>query len=422
MKNFFLVIAIFCMLKTNAQNYLITFIGSGESATVSTVIVENLTTGLSLTLNGNDILNLTLPTGVNSIENKQSSEIKIFPNPAANNTLFQFRPPSTGDATITVSDMNGKQVAQIQSYLEDYLQEFRLSGINKGLYMISVSGRNYRYSGKLLVNGKAGGTIGIEKIGINQAADEKPVINDPKGIQATVDMAYNVGDRLKYTGISGIYSTVKMDIPAGDNAVTFNFIACSDGDNNNYPVVSIGTQTWMAANLKTTKYKDGITSIPNVTVDGDWIALTTPAYCWYSNNSAAYKDTYGALYNWYTVGTGNLCPTAWHVPTDDEWLILIDYLGGENVAGGKLKESGTTHWYSPNTGATNETGFTSLPGGYRWSNGAFSDLGGNDPWWSATEYLPESAYNRRVYYLYNDILRYFYNKMIGFSVRCVKDN
>jgi uncharacterized protein (TIGR02145 family) len=421
MKKIFFIITIFCMLETNAQNYLISFAGSGLSSTVSTVKVENITAGVSLILNEGDILRLTLPTEINSYNNKQSSELNIYPNPMSDNSLLQVTPASAGNASITISDMSGKRVAQIHSYLDESLQEFRLSGIKRGFYLVSVKGKNYRYSGKLLVNGTTGGRAVIERINNNQSAVEKTADMIHKGTLVTVDMPYAVGDRLKYTGTSGNYSTVQMDIPAGDKTITFGFIACSDGDNNNYPVVTIGSQTWMAANLKTTKYRDGSTSIPNVTVNGDWVAQTAPAYCWYNNNSAAYKDIYGALYNWYTVGTANLCPTGWHVPNDAEWLVLIDYLGGESVAGGKLKESGTTHWSAPNTGATNETGFTALPGGYRWSTGAFSDIGGNNPLWSASEYLPASAWNRRVYYLYNDILKYFYDKMIGFSVRCIKD-
>ncbi|MCB9001260.1 MAG: fibrobacter succinogenes major paralogous domain-containing protein [Bacteroidales bacterium] len=158
----------------------------------------------------------------------------------------------------------------------------------------------------------------------------------------------------------------------------------TDIDGNTYITVTIGNQVWMAENLKTTHYNDG-TAIPNVTDGNEWAALTTGAYCWYSN-ATAYKDTYGALYNWYAVNTGKLAPTGWHVATDAEWTTLTTYLGGESVAGGKLKETDTTHWASPNTGATNETGFTALPGGYRGRGGAFGGIGGYGYWWSATEF------------------------------------
>ena len=137
----------------------------------------------------------------------------------------------------------------------------------------------------------------------------------------------------------------------------------TDVDGNVYNTVTIGTQCWLQENLKTTKYKDG-TSIPLVTDNSAWGSLSTPGYCWY-NNDDTYKNTYGALYNYYTVLTNNLCPSGWHVATEREWSTLVTYLGGASIAGGKLKESGTTHWVTPNTGANNETGFIALPGGRR---------------------------------------------------------
>jgi uncharacterized protein (TIGR02145 family) len=163
------------------------------------------------------------------------------------------------------------------------------------------------------------------------------------------------------------YATNSMGTAYG-NQVTFKTTTdvetntVTDIDGNIYHTVTIGTQVWMVENLKTTKYRNG-DPIPNVTGNA-WAALTTGAYCWYNNDAATYKATYGALYNWYAVADSrNIAPTGWHVPTDAEWTTLTTFLGGESVAGGKLKETGTNHWTSPNTGATNETGFTALPGG-----------------------------------------------------------
>jgi uncharacterized protein (TIGR02145 family) len=136
----------------------------------------------------------------------------------------------------------------------------------------------------------------------------------------------------------------------------------TDIDGNVYNTVTIGDQVWMAENLKTTKLNDG-TSISNAIDNIAWASLSTPGYCWFINNRATY-EIYGALYNWYAVYTDKLCPTGWHVPSNSEWTTLTDHLGGAEVAGGKLKESGSSHWASPNTGATNVTGFTALPGGY----------------------------------------------------------
>jgi uncharacterized protein (TIGR02145 family) len=193
----------------------------------------------------------------------------------------------------------------------------------------------------------------------------------------------------------------------------------NDIDGNAYNKVTIGVQVWMAENLKTTKYNDN-TSIPLVTDNAAWVALTTSGYCWYNNDAATYKATYGALYNWYTVNTGKLCPTGWHVPEDAEWTTLITYLGGKLVAGGKLKETGTTHWSSPNTGATNETGFTALPGGNRYFNGTYYSIGGYGGWWGSTEDSTTYAWSRFMSCDSTSVGRSYGSKRGGFSVRCVK--
>jgi len=195
----------------------------------------------------------------------------------------------------------------------------------------------------------------------------------------------------------------------------------TDSDGNAYNTVKIGDQVWMAENLKTTKYNDGMTAIPLVTDNTAWSNLTTGAYCWYNNDEATYGDTYGALYNWYTVNTGNLCPTGWHVPSDADWTTLTTYLGGVSVAGGKLKETGTTHWTTPNTGATNEVGFTAFPGGYRFIDVSFLGIGDIGSWWSSTEYAPPHAWFRYLGYDDADVGGNYTNKKSGFSVRCLRD-
>jgi uncharacterized protein (TIGR02145 family) len=208
-------------------------------------------------------------------------------------------------------------------------------------------------------------------------------------------------------------------------------ITVTDIDGNIYNTITIGTQVWMAENLKTTKYNDG-TALSNVTDNTAWSALTTGAYSEY-NNTPGNSTTYGRLYNWYAVdnnattkvasnGGKNVCPTDWHVPDDAEWTTLTTFLGGEAVAGGKLKETGTTHWTSPNTGATNETGFTALPGGYRDLGGHYYNIGRIGFWWSSTEYSATYAWLRLIYgdYAVVDSSRY-YEKPVGFSVRCIKD-
>jgi uncharacterized protein (TIGR02145 family) len=201
--------------------------------------------------------------------------------------------------------------------------------------------------------------------------------------------------------------------------------AIRDGDRNIYTSLLIGTQTWLTKDLKTTKYNDG-TIIPQVTNITAWGALATPAFCWYNNDSTIYKDTYGALYNWYVVdaasnGGKNVCPMGWHVPDKTEWTTLITFLGGENSAGGKLKESGTAHWLSPNAGATNESGFVALPAGNRYYDGVYYDIGKNSYWWSSTVSNSVSAWNLSLYYNINKVFIIDDFKRYGFSVRCLKN-
>jgi uncharacterized protein (TIGR02145 family) len=194
-----------------------------------------------------------------------------------------------------------------------------------------------------------------------------------------------------------------------------------DQDGNTYKTISIGTQTWMAGNLKTTKYTDG-TSIPLVIDETSWSALSTPACCW-QNNDLTYKVTYGVLYNWYAVNTGKLCPAQWHVPSEVEWTTLFSYIGGSDVAGGKLKEKGTAHWLSPNTGATDEYGFNALPGGDRLSNpdGLFDNLHQMGCWWTTPTHNEDWNAYWQLYDNSSRVQKSVCQKKCGLSVRCVRD-
>jgi len=199
----------------------------------------------------------------------------------------------------------------------------------------------------------------------------------------------------------------------------------SDREGNVYKIVTVGTQVWMAENLKSTKYNDG-TSIPNVTASTSWGALTTGAYCDYGN-VASNSSTYGRLYNWYVGASSNaknVCPTGWHVPSDVEWTTLTTYLGGVSVAGGKVKEAGTSHWLSPNTGATNTTGFTALPSGTRDYLGTFGTLKTYGCWWTATQASASTiGWYRIVSYNNASVTRSDgIGKKAGLSIRCVKNN
>jgi uncharacterized protein (TIGR02145 family) len=178
----------------------------------------------------------------------------------------------------------------------------------------------------------------------------------------------------------------------------------------------------MVENLNVTHYRNGY-PIPIFTNNTTWNNISIGGYCNYENNPNN-SSIYGKLYNWYAVNDiQNIAPIGWHIPTDAEWDTLISFLGGKEVAGGKLKEAGFTHWFEPNKDATNESGFTALPGGLRYSDGTFYCLGYQSFWWSSTEYSHNSAMLRTINFLYGSIGSYTfgYAKNTGYSVRCLKD-
>jgi uncharacterized protein (TIGR02145 family) len=217
------------------------------------------------------------------------------------------------------------------------------------------------------------------------------------------------------------------------NGTPVNPGTVTDASGNTYPTVTIGTQVWMAENLRTTKYRDG-SNIPVVTSGTTWAnnsnngnPLQQPMMCWYNNDQATYTaNKFGALYNWYAInpatnGNKNVCPIGWHVPTNAEWTTLTTFLGGESVAGGKMKSTGTQYWLSPNRDATNSSGWSGLPGGYRFNNGTFNFIGLQGYWWSSTESSTNYAWSRGLGYGYGVVDRGNNARTYGFSVRCVRD-
>jgi uncharacterized protein (TIGR02145 family) len=209
-------------------------------------------------------------------------------------------------------------------------------------------------------------------------------------------------------------------ILCGCNKANKPVIPLTDIDGNTYKTVEIGTQTWMAENLKTSRFNNG-TYIPLISDDGAWASLTTPGFCWYNNDSVSFKDTYGALYNGYTINTWNICPAGWHVPEKQELLTLRDFLGDSVIVGGKLKETGTSHWLSPNTGANNSSGFTALGSGIRYFEGTYASVLSFTSFWSASGLSNDDTWYIGLYFNNSAFITNHISKKQGFSVRCLKD-
>ncbi|MCX6306302.1 MAG: fibrobacter succinogenes major paralogous domain-containing protein [Bacteroidetes bacterium] len=204
-----------------------------------------------------------------------------------------------------------------------------------------------------------------------------------------------------------------------------NYGVATDIDGNIYPVVKIGGQFWLSKNLRVTHYRNG-DAIPHVTGDNQWKVLITGAYCVYDNVQVN-DTTYGNMYNWYAAtDSRGICPEGWHIPSNDEWNSLGAFLGGSGIAGGMLKSTGTLEqgtglWYAPNTGATNSTGFTGLPGGTRFNYGSFYSIGNLGNFWSSSDSSSVNAWNYILDANNGELVRTYNFKTFGFSLRCCKD-
>jgi uncharacterized protein (TIGR02145 family) len=285
------------------------------------------------------------------------------------------------------------------------------------------------------------GSGSVTARGVCWSTDPKPTILDNKTIDSS-----GIGSFISNLTDLQIGATYNVRAYATNNAgtgygKTVSFAAVIlDYDGNLYNAVKIGDQLWTMENLKTTKFNDG-TEIPIVTDDNEWSDLTTPGYCLYENNVIANKNRYGALYNWYAVNTLKLCPTGWHVPTDNEWSLLENYLivNGFNydgsLVGNKIAKAlaSSTGWNpSDMEGAVgntdyadkrNATGFSALPGGVRDANARiFGSIGNFGMWWTATADSPTAAWDRGLANYTSSMAGLNVNKSHGFSVRCVKDN
>ena len=226
--------------------------------------------------------------------------------------------------------------------------------------------------------------------------------------------------------LTKVTGDIGAKIASGSHSITWNVLEEFEelrGDKIQFQIRAdgdIGTQEWTTKNLNVSKYRNG-DIIPEVKDPKEWASLTTGAWCYY-NNDPKNGAIYGKLYNWYAVNDPRgLAPEGFHIPSDSEWTALTDYLGGANVAGGKMKATGTSLWSSPNKDATNRRGFTGLPGGYRTNFGTFYYIGGLGNWWSSSELITNDAWTRFLYYNNGNANRNNFSKTYGFSVRCLKD-
>ena len=430
----------------------------GQYVPLDSILIENLTQGGDTTLYAPDtVLVLDYVAGIGNneaiIENGFSVS-QNYPNPFTGKTEINLYLLEKEFIKINVRDILGRELAKYENMLNQGKHSFAFYPSNEMYYILTVTGKqtsktikmlntniNTDYTGncKIIYNGHDDNAIGIKSQRLRRVATALAE-------KAVNDFGFGIGDELKYTCYSDIGEMTIIDSPTGNQTYTFHYSGnfcpgmptITDIDGNMYNTVLIGNQCWMKENLETTTYRNG-TSIPNVTSDTAWENLTTGAYVWYDND-ISWKGPYGALYNWFaTVDANGLCPTGWHVPTNDEWTALTDFIGGTGFQhGNELKSCRQVN--SPLGGGCNTTehprwnediglgnygtddyGFSGLPGGYREFFGAFEDVGDIGTWWSSSEGAPYYTWFRSLGYYFSGISVNSDYKPSGFSVRCLRD-
>jgi len=343
----------------------------------------------------------------------------------------------TGSFTSTITGLSQNTIYYVRAYATNsvgtyYGNELNFTTLQMALPVLTTTS----YSGVSYNSAYSGGTISsdggvtITSLGVCWSTAPDPTVDDSKtqivfGGASFISILSGLSANTIY--YIRAYATNNTGTAYGSQyfiqtkKLPEYGLTIKDFDNNEYKTVVIGSQTWMAENLRTTTLNDG-TSIPLVSINNVWYNLKSPGLCWYNDNSLDYKNTYGALYNGYAAVSGKLCPTGWHVPTDVEWNSLATYLGGTDIAANKIMEIGP-YWTYFNTSADNSSGFSALPAGNRSNDGIYTYIGSYGTWWSSTSFsLPEWYQSWGIACGSPYMSRSQFQANFGFSVRCLKNN
>lgn len=409
-----------------AQNISITFTGTGAATTIDSVTATNLRTNERIIVPGKETLVLTVNSGIPAEQELLNSGM-VYPNPFAGKTtiLITVQKPQLVD--LKIQNLAGQAVAQISTLIQPGDNQFDLSLAVAGVYLVSIACDQGTNGYKILcIEANKSGN----RIQYNGTISGQENNSASPGLKSSLNgysLGYVTGDVILYRCRSGIHTTIVTDSPVSSKNYEVEFTACTDPDGKNYSSVKIGSQTWMAENLAW---------LPAVSPSNNY-RYEYPVYCvyGYQNNivSIAKSKTnfsiYGALYNWEAARI--VCPSGWHLPSDEEWKILEKDLGmsqsdadtnlfrNTGQVGGKLKETGTAHWLSTNTGSNNFSGFTALPGGS--SQGYFYNLGAAAHFWSSSETISSFAWARGIFDFSDGIGRYDSYAADAYSVRCIRN-
>jgi len=422
MKNsLFFTMLVFVYSFTQAQDIQITYSGSGESSDVDSVQVTNLTQRTAMTIAGSDVLYLQGTVGLNDFTGMDDA-LNIYPNPIRERSKIAFYADKSTEVQITIFDVAGRLVTNHSEQIQKGISSFEISGLSSGIYALVVSSDEWNHSAKLIATSTLVDNANIRYLETNTKSGTQTGFKNSNDL---VPMQYNDGDRMMFIGYSMNYGRVITMVPTMNINVDFNYVDCTDGDGDFYPVVTYGDQTWMAESLRTTKLNDG-TDIPFVNDSQEWNNLTTPAYN-YQLNDLTLKLKLGALYNHFAVESEKLCPIGWRVPSQLDYNALIDYGGGNWNIGGQLKEQGTIenedgYWHNPNTNADNSWGFRLRAAGEFSTFRDYAQLGYNSYTWTSTDNDDNTSFYFTV--SYDSDYTYLYNvsKNEGLAVRCIKDD
>lgn len=452
LKLLLLLIFIASNVSINAQDYQVEFAILNEGFKPETILVENLDQGSNLTLNGDDILNLTEITGIPQLDN-QSTEFRLYPNPMADQMLVEFLHQDAGQVTVQVIDLLGKVILDKTEYQTEGLLSYEIKNLSSGSYLININSENSDQKSMTAIcisqrnnNNQASLDFHSHQM-INKSMDTD-LSSFFKDAKEEVTMQYNEGETLKFTALLSGENAIEEFIIEDNTIIPFFFEnLVFDVEDNIYHTKVYGTQRWMTDNLAAKMYKDS-TEIPTLESDWDWTTATTPAHVWRNfAEETAREQNLGALYNWYAVETENICPIGWHVPSKEEWKEFLFYLAangynydgsvydGDNIEiamskiGKAMAEK--SNWRTPEYGEewaigkdmhlNNSAGFNGIGADGRYMlNGSFSWDYYICNWWSSTP----SGDDAWTYFMYTEdpgVIETYYWKQGGYSVRCIED-
>jgi uncharacterized protein (TIGR02145 family) len=423
-----------CISELSALKYSILFSGTGASSSVDSVVVHNLNRGTQVTVPSGYILSLT--DGLTALNDKsQINNVVIAPNPIQSSARVSFPVENAGIATVSVFSLSGNLITALSQDVSQGQNSFQLS-LPQGNYLLSITADGHKHCSQVISHNTAVNAPSIAFLD-NQPIVDQPILKSAKeqSVILITKMDYSSGEVLLYKAYSGGYlCSIVSDIPTVSKTTNFNFIDCTDIDGNHYPIVTIGTQTWMAENLRVTKYRNG-DFIPNAADNATWSTLTTGGMCTYNNTDKA--DTiskYGRFYNWYAVNDGRkIAPNGWHVASEIEWDTLIAFVdkhfahslnGAKAIACKHNWKSSPASIYNVgnNPSVNNSTGFEAIPAGLRGGqNPMFWSLYDGAVFWSSTDLDINNAWGYSLSSSSSAIAKSGGGLQLGFSVRCIID-